>query len=108
MTVELDRPEVDPVAPRRDPERAPRWAGPVAGVAAGAVGVCAGALLAGMFDVVSPVEAVGSEFIERTPLWLERWAIDVFGTDDKRALRTGVWLPLGVASGIVVIGRAHV
>ena len=65
MTIELEHPEVDPLAPRRDPDRAPVWAGPAAGLAAGGAAVFTGMLVAAIIDVTSPIDAVGSEFIDR-------------------------------------------
>ena len=52
--------------------------------------VTIGMLVAGIIDVVSPIDAVGSEFIDRIPPWLKTLAIDWFGTNDKRALRVGI------------------
>jgi sulfite oxidase len=58
-------------------------------------------LIAPIADVVSPIDAVGSEFIDRTPKWLKNWAIEQFGTDDKLALRVGIWTTLAVAALVV-------
>jgi sulfite oxidase len=60
-----------------------------------------GMLLAGIIDVVSPIDAVGSEFIDRVPPWLKELAIQWFGTNDKLALRTGIIVVLAIASLIV-------
>lgn len=90
MTIDDVLPETDPAAPRRDPDPAPRWAGPVAGLVAAATAVCIGWLTAAVIDVVSPLDAVGSEFIDHTPRWLKNLAIDLFGTNDKLALRVGM------------------
>ncbi|MEV7089921.1 molybdopterin-dependent oxidoreductase [Streptomyces sp. NPDC093085] len=38
----------------------------------------------------SPVTAVGSAFIDRTPPWLKEFAVRNFGTDDKLVLRLGI------------------
>jgi len=97
----VEVPEVDPLAPRRDPPRAPRWAGPAAGLAAGAAAVGAGMLFAALADVVSPIDAVGSEFIDVVPRWLKDLAIDWFGTNDKVALRAGIVTVLALASLVV-------
>lgn len=99
-------PETDPMAPRAQPLPAPRWAAPAAGLVSAAVSVCAGLLVAAVIEVVSPLDAVGSEFIDHTPPWLKRLAIDWFGTDDKLALRVGMVLTIALASMVVgAIGR---
>jgi sulfite oxidase len=84
----------------------PRWAGVVAGVAAAGLALAVGTLVAAITEVVTPLDAVGSEFIDRTPPWLKQWAIDVFGTDDKLALRVGMWIV--VAGLAAVIGALAV
>jgi sulfite oxidase len=58
-------------------------------------------LAAGVIDVVSPIDAVGSEFIDRVPPWLKELAIRWFGTNDKLALRMGIFATLGIAALIV-------
>lgn len=75
--------------------------GCVAGLVAGAVAVTVGMLVAGVIDVVSPIDAVGSEFIDRVPPWLKEQAIQWFGTNDKLALRIGIVVVLGIAALIV-------
>ena len=91
--------EVDPLAPRRDPEPAPRWAGPLAGLVGRRRSPCSrGCSIAALLDVSSPIDAVGSEFIDHTPKWLKDWAIEQFGTNDKLALRAGIWITLGLAA----------
>ena len=90
MVTDLTSPEVDPGAPRAQPAPAPRWAGPLCGLIAAVVAVCVGLLVAAILDVNSPLDAVGSEFIDRTPKWLKIRAIDWFGTNDKFALRVGM------------------
>jgi DMSO/TMAO reductase YedYZ molybdopterin-dependent catalytic subunit len=42
----------------------------------------------------SPIIAVGNRFIEFTPVAVKNWAISVFGTNDKSALLTGIYLSL--------------
>jgi DMSO/TMAO reductase YedYZ molybdopterin-dependent catalytic subunit len=101
-------PEIDPAAPRAQRDPAPRWAGPLAGLLAAIAGVAAGQLSASILDVVSPLGAVGSEFIDRTPPWLKQWAIDVFGVNDKAALRVGIFVTiaaLALAAGAVARRR---
>lgn len=72
----------------------------------GALGLAVGSLCAAITDVVAPFDAVGSTVIDRAPGWLERWAIDVFGTADKLVLRLGVLV--GVLVLAVVAARWYV
>lgn len=81
-----------PSAPPLPTRALPRWAGVLAGLASAGLAVMLGALVAAITEVVSPVIAVGSEFIDHTPRWLKTWAIDTFGTDDKLALRWSIWI----------------
>ena len=95
--------EIDPHAPRRpDPDLAslivPRWAAAVGGLAVGTVAVTTGMLVASLADRPSPIDSVGSSFIDRTPRWLKDLAIDWFGTNDKTALRVGIVLVLAAVS----------
>ena len=83
------------------PQVMPRRYGALAGLVAGAVAVTTGMLVAGIIDVVSPIDAVGSEFIDRVPPWLKELAIQWFGTNDKLALRVGIIVTLAVAAAIV-------
>ena len=91
-------PEIDPDAPRAQLDPAPRWAGPLSGLIAAAVAVCVGMLVAAVIDVDSPLNAVGSEFIDHTPAWLKSLAINLFGTADKTALRVGMVSTIGLLS----------
>ena len=62
----------------------------------------------GIIDVVSPIDAVGSEFIDRVPPWLKDLAIRWFGTNDKMALRAGIVVTLAIAAlivGVVAVRR---
>jgi len=79
----------------------PALYGALAGLVAGAVAVTTGMLVAGILDVVSPIDAVGSEFIDRVPPWLKDLAIQWFGTNDKVALRAGIIVVLAIAALIV-------
>ena len=98
-----------PTAPDEPPAQSPltlrsptpRGYGSLAGVVAGALAVTTGMLVAGVIDVVSPIDAVGSEFIDRVPPWLKELAIRWFGTNDKLALRTGIIVTLAIAALIV-------
>ena len=50
---------------------------------------------------MSPLDAVGSEFIDHTPKWLHDWAIEQFGTDDKDVLKLGMWVTIfALAAGL--------
>jgi DMSO/TMAO reductase YedYZ molybdopterin-dependent catalytic subunit len=78
-----------------------------AGIAAGAVTLGVGALVA---DVVSassdPIVAVGGAFIDATPLWLKNAAVRLFGTDDKLALTIGMLLVIaGLAALAGILAR---
>ena len=78
----------------------------VSGILCGALGVGVGLLVAGILGVVGPTDAVGSEVIDRSPLWLTRWAIDTFGTADKFVLRLGVHVVLALfAIGLAAQAR---
>lgn len=66
--------------------------------------VSIGTLAAAVTDVPSPIDAVGSRIIERTPQWLERFAVESFGTNDKLVLRIGIVTILAIAAAL--IGRA--
>ena len=68
----------------------PRTFAAIAGLVAGGLAVTVGICLAAITAVVSPIDAVGSEVIDRAPLWLKEQAIEWFGTDDKLALRIGI------------------
>lgn len=93
--------EVDPNAPRSQATASPRWSGPIAGLVAAGVAVGVGVLIAAIADVDSPLDAVGSEFIDHTPKWLKIWAIDRFGSNDKTALRTGIWVTIAVLAAVL-------
>lgn len=74
-----------------------------AGPVAGALGLAAGHLVAALFrPAASPVLAVGSEVIDRTPTAAKDWAIAHFGTHDKTVLIGSVLLVVLAAS--VAIG----
>lgn len=49
----------------------------------------------------SPVLAVGGAFIDRTPPWLKTFAVDNFGTNDKRVLLTGIAVVLTLLSLLI-------
>ena len=68
------------------------------GLVAGAIAVTTGMVVAALGNVASPIDAVGSSFIDRTPRWLKELAIDWFGTNDKTALRVGIVIVLILVS----------
>lgn len=76
----------------------PRRLGGLAGLVSGTFAVAVGVLVAALFERPSPIDAVGSSFIDRTPTWLREWAIDTFGTSDKAVLRGGIYVVLALAS----------
>lgn len=95
-----ETPEVDPAAPRATvasiPVPAP-WRA-VAGLVSGAVATTSGLVVAAIAGVASPIDAVGSSFIDRVPRWLKELAIDWFGTNDKTALRIGIVIVLALVA----------
>jgi DMSO/TMAO reductase YedYZ molybdopterin-dependent catalytic subunit len=79
-----------------------RLTGAVCGVvtAAGAIGIAQ--LLAGLsISQASPVIAVGQAAINLTPLPVKEWATSTFGTNDKNALLTGVFVVLFLYAALV-------
>ena len=93
--------EIDPNAPQSssglqvDPSRK---ISALVGLVAGALAVTTGMVVAALGNVASPIDAVGSSFIDRTPRWLKELAIDWFGTNDKTALRVGIVIVLVLVS----------
>jgi DMSO/TMAO reductase YedYZ molybdopterin-dependent catalytic subunit len=74
----------------------------VAGVAAAALALGTGELVAGLDPRLrSPIEAVATEVIDRAPRPVERFAIETFGTNDKLALVIGI-LALSAVFGAVL------
>ncbi len=98
----------------RDAHGLPRLGIP-GGVAAGAVTVGVGEVLAGLMErfgwaggTPSPVLAVGGAFIDLTPAWLKNAAISAFGSHDKQVLLAGmtvVLLLLSMAVGALLVRR---
>jgi DMSO/TMAO reductase YedYZ molybdopterin-dependent catalytic subunit len=100
-----------PAAPARD--RLP--SGPVAavcGVVAAAVALAVGEVVTGLRGAgPSLVTAVGSEFIDRFAASLKDLAVQLFGTNDKRALVIGIVvtsLLIGAALGVAARRRRWV
>ena len=89
--------EVDPNAPQSPGGllvTPSRKISALVGLVAGALAVTTGMVVAALGNVASPIDAVGSSFIDRTPRWLKELAIDWFGTNDKTALRVGIVIVL--------------
>ncbi len=80
-----------------------------AGLAAGAVTVGVGALLAAATGASSdPLVAVGAAFVDLTPPWLKDWAVATFGTADKAVLAAGqavVLAALAALAGVLAHRR---
>ncbi|MFN8023627.1 MAG: molybdopterin-dependent oxidoreductase [Acidimicrobiales bacterium] len=80
----------------------------MAGLVAGGLAIASGQLIAALVDVQTPLDAVGSEFIDHTPKWLKNLAVDWFGTNDKTALRTGMVLTIAVLALVAgALARRH-
>ena len=96
-------PEVDPLAPRQHTSllsSPSRRLGAAVGLVSGGIAVTIGMLVAALGEVASPIDAVGSSFIDRTPPWLKTFAIYLFGTDNKTALRVGIVILLATIAYI--------
>jgi DMSO/TMAO reductase YedYZ molybdopterin-dependent catalytic subunit len=76
----------------------------LAGLLAGAFDIAAGELFAavlqwsGVKGTGSPVLAIGSAFVDRTPPWLKDFATNTFGTNDKKVLLAGMAVVLALLS----------
>jgi len=92
-------PEVGTTARTTTPTSLPTGLAALAGIAAGAVTVGVGSLVA-LFTGAStnPLTAVGATFVDATPAWLKEFATTNFGTNDK--------LVLGIGEVIVLAGLA--
>ncbi len=84
----------------------------LAGLLAGAFDIAAGELFAavlqwaGVKGTGSPVLAIGSAFVDRTPPWLKDFATNTFGTNDKKVLLAGMAVVLALLSaGIGLLTR---
>lgn len=85
----------------------PRWWPPAAGVLAGALGLAAGELWASAIGGAGPVVTVGNRVVDGVPPRLKTWAIDTFGTNDKRALIIGVLILTAIYSALVGVRAAR-
>jgi DMSO/TMAO reductase YedYZ molybdopterin-dependent catalytic subunit len=71
--------------------------GGLAGLLAGAIAVGVGQFVASLINQVSsPVIAVGSAAVGLSPAAVKDFAISAFGSDDKIALLTGIYVLLGL------------
>ncbi|HEY8753033.1 MAG TPA: oxidoreductase, partial [Arthrobacter sp.] len=67
----------------------------LAGVAAAAVVLSVAELIGAFFTArATPVIALGSTFIDFTPLWMKNFAVETFGTNDKATLFAGMGLTI--------------
>jgi|SRR5450755_734525 hypothetical protein len=100
----------DAPAPDRGPWRALGWrglaSGALSGLLAAAVALGVAELIAGITGITgplgSPVVAVGGAAIDMTPIPVKDFAIAHFGSHDKTALITGIFVLLAIFA--VVIG----
>ncbi|GGR59226.1 DMSO/TMAO reductase YedYZ molybdopterin-dependent catalytic subunit [Nocardioides luteus] len=80
--------------------------GPVAGIAAGVLGLGVAELIAALARGASPLLALGDRVIDLTPRWLKEAAVSTFGTADKPILLASVALVtlvlLGAAGALAV------
>ena len=77
------------------------WAGALAGVLAATAGIGVGEAVGAMTrPEAAPLVVVGTRFIQATPHWLEKFAIDLFATHDKDALRVGVAIVVVLLSAV--------
>ncbi len=88
------QPETDPSAPQKQGIPAPNWTAPVAGLISSLFAVSVATLTAVLLNLVTPLDAVGSEFIDHTPKWLKNLAIQTFGTNNKTVLKIGMLLTI--------------
>lgn len=76
--------------------------GPLIGLLSAGVAVAVGELVAAFVrPEASPIIAVGNRFVIFTPEPLKHWAISTFGTNDKSALLTGIYLVIALAAALV-------
>src|SRR5690606_394588 len=73
----------------------------LAGLAAAAVALGFAEFIAALVGATSPIVAVGNVVVDRTPGPVVKWAIDLFGTNDKPILLTTV-TPIALVIGFVL------
>jgi len=86
------QPEIDRSAPQKQSFQAPIWTAPIAGLISALFALSIATLIAVIINVETPLNAVGGEFIDHTPKWLKNFAIRIFATNNKAALKTGMLL----------------
>ncbi|NUW41570.1 molybdopterin-dependent oxidoreductase [Nonomuraea rhodomycinica] len=88
-------------------DRAPAWAGALAGLTAGAVALGVAQLAAGIVGPKTfPVVAVGDVVVDLTPPPVKDFAINAFGANDKTVLVGGVLVVLAlIAAALGVAAR---
>lgn len=105
----LQQPDIGHRADAPSPSGVGRLAAAAAGFVVAGTALAAGEFTAAVVDSPqSPVTAVGSEFIDRFAARLKELAVRLFGTNDKKALVTGivvVSLLLGMALGLMARRR---
>ncbi|ACU72433.1 oxidoreductase molybdopterin binding [Catenulispora acidiphila DSM 44928] len=107
--------EADPGTETNAERRRVAWLlGGLIGLLAAAVGVAVGELGAAISaefvsgTPIAPAVAVGEWAIDLSPAWLKEQAIRTFGTHDKSALLTGIYITIAVVSALVgVLARRH-
>jgi DMSO/TMAO reductase YedYZ molybdopterin-dependent catalytic subunit len=94
--------EPERAAPTTPPSRSPGWLAALAGAVAAGVALAVTELV-GAFASSGPslITAVGSRFIDQTAGTLKDVAINLFGTNDKAALITGIVVVSLLAGGIL-------
>jgi DMSO/TMAO reductase YedYZ molybdopterin-dependent catalytic subunit len=77
-------------------------AGALAGLLSAAVALGVGELVAAIVrPAAAPIIVVGNRIVLATPEGVKRWAIRSFGTHDKTALLTGIFVVAGVGAAVV-------
>jgi DMSO/TMAO reductase YedYZ molybdopterin-dependent catalytic subunit len=78
--------------------------GAIAGIVAGGVALAVGELVSGIGSSQrAPVIVVGDLVIDHVPRFVKDFAIDTFGTNDKRALLVGIYAVVAVVAALVGI-----
>lgn len=85
--------------------------GVLSGLIAAGFGLAVGELLAGLSARSrSPIAVIGDGVIDLVPQAIERWAINLFGTNDKAVLLVGILISLVVLAssiGVKTLGSAR-
>ena len=85
----------------------PRWLGPVVGLVTAGVALGVAHLVAGWVNAAaSPVVTVGEGLIDRSPTWLQSFAIRSFGVNDKQVLLLGIGVVIAAAA--IALGDAAI